>query len=1216
MSPSTLIFRVNGRLIEEREVNPEVTLLKYLRNKLLLTGTKLGCGEGGCGACTVLVSSLHDKNYVSVNACLFPLPAVHLRAVITVEGVKGHPIQEKMTELHGSQCGFCTPGFIMSMVNSPKADPVDNDLEDILAGNLCRCTGYRPIIDSYNAISTFPLMKVGEKERFEINEKVYVFKGPEVTWYTPTTLDEFLKLKREYSKDQTVIVKGNSEVGIYMKSQNLNPKIIIFPYFIRELHCIREEANELVLGCNVTLQNFADYIKAHLLNNVGFQAIDKMLKWFAGRQIRSVATVSGNLANASPISDLIPIFCVLGTKVKLRAWEKEDRIFQLRDFIVGYKKTQLRDDEIIGEIIIPKIESQATVNAYKQAKRRDDDIAIVNFAIKYYKFNLSIAIGGVDSKVFLYDREGVEKVDIEQIYSEIISRLHLNSSSPGGMPEYRLDLIKGFLTKFFKKIPDNSDNGDEGFKFKICPSVGSLMPHVSGKLHCTGEAQYLDDIPPLYGEYYAVPLLSKMAHAKITAITIPPHLSKVVQLVTEDDVPGSNIIGPIRQDERVFYTKECTSVGQIIALVVAKDQLIAQKASKLIQVTYEPLPFILTIEEAIKQQSFHITRKLENKRKPSGMEESVEELNGSVKIHGQEHFYLETQAGLVIPRDRGEFYEIYASTQNPTEGQHFAAKVLGINQARVECKVKRLGGGFGGKETRASLLIAAASVASFACGNVPIRYMLDRDDDMLFSGHRHTFRGDYKVCFTKEEGRITSLQIELYSNGGHSLDLSQGVLERAIAHIDNGYYIPDFKIMGRVCKTNTPSNTAFRGFGGPQGMFIMESIISHISCHLGIPREQIQHLNMLREGDLLVIGTPVVNCTLREMWKEIMPEYEIEKVKVEQFNKSNENLKRGIALVPTKFGVAFGVRQLNQAGALVHLQRDGSVLISHGGVEMGQGLHTKMAQIAALYLGIPINMIKIKDTTTATVANSSATAASASSDLYGRAVHDACSQLLERLSRVKGEDMIEKINNAYLERIDLSAHGFYKIEPLTGFDWEKGVGQLFSYFTFGVAFSVVQVDLLTGDHTVLQSNLLMDLGTPINAGIDIGQVEGAFIQGLGLFTREELMYSPADGMLITKGPGTYKIPTINDTPRAFTTKLFQSSARRAFNNSEGGVLGSRAVGEPPLFLAASVFFAIKDVVDGVRGKHTRLDSPATPEAVRLAISNAKMLEGERWSIRI
>ena len=1213
MKSSSLLFTVNGRLIEEREVNPEITLLKYLRSKLLLTGTKLGCGEGGCGSCTVLVSSPHDKCYFSVDACLFPLPAVHLRSVITVEGVKGHPIQESMTELHGSQCGFCTPGFIMSMVNSPKNECFSSDLEDVLAGNLCRCTGYRPIVDAYNALPNNPPIKPDEREAMEIKEKVYTFIGPEVTWYTPTNLNEFLKLKSENSSHRTAIVNGNTEVGIEMKYKISIPKSIIFPYFITELHSIKEDANEVILGCNVTHQNFANYIKSRLLDNPGFRAIDKMLKWFAGRQIRNVATVSGNIANASPISDLIPILCVLGTKIKLCAWEKEDRIVQLRDFIIEYKKTQLSNDEIITEIIIPKIDSQARVDAYKQTKRRDDDIAIVNFAIKYHNFDLSIAIGGVDSKVFLYDKQDAKVVDIDQIHSDIISRLNLKSSSPGGMPEYRIDLIKGLLSKFFRKFTNASEeSNNEEFKFKICSSVGSMMPHLWGKMHCTGEAQYVDDIPLLCGEHYAVPLLSKVAHAYITSIIVPPHLSKEIRLVTEDDVPGSNITGPIKQDEQIFYTKKCTSVGQIIALVVAKDLLTAQKASKLIQVNYEPLPFILTIEDAIKQQSYLFARKLERKRKTDEADEGIAEISGSVKIHGQEHFYLETQAGLVIPRDAGDFYEIYASTQNPTEGQHFAAKALGISQAQVECKVKRLGGGFGGKETRASFLIAAASVASFACGQVPVRYMLDRDDDMLFSGHRHTFRGDYKVCFTKE-GKITSLYIDLYSNGGYSLDLSMGVLERAIAHVDNGYYIPDFKITGKICKTNTPSNTAFRGFGGPQSMFIMESIISHISAHLKIAREQVQGLNMLREGDLLAIGMPAINCTLRDMWKEMIPEFEAERLNVEQFNKNNESLKRGIAMVPTKFGIAFGVRQLNQAGALVHIQRDGSILISHGGVEMGQGLHTKVAHVASISLGVPINMIKIKDTTTATVANSSATAASASSELYGRAVQDACSQLNERLSRVKGENLIEKINNAYLERIDLSAHGFYRMEFSDRFDWETGEGQLFSYFTFGMAFSIVQVDLLTGDHTVMKSSLMMDLGMPINAGIDIGQVEGAFIQGLGLFTREELLYSPKDGMLITKGPGNYKIPTINDTPRIFTTKLFQSNNR---NPNDGGVLGSRAVGEPPLFLAASVFFAIKDVVDKVNGKHTRLDSPATPEAVRLAISNAEMLEGERWSIRI
>ena len=401
-------------------------------------------------------------------------------------------------------------------------------------------------------------------------------------------------------------------------------------------------------------------------------------------------------------------------------------------------------------------------------------------------------------------------------------------------------------------------------------------------------------------------------------------------------------------------------------------------------------------------------------------------------------------------------------------------------------------------------------------------------------------------------------------------------------------------------------------------MFVMEHILSHIAHTLQLDRVQVQRTNLLSTGQLALIGQPVQDCSLSEMWDQLYNEKYLELHRqAAEFNKINSGseYRQAVAMVPTKFGIAFGVRHLNQASALVHLQRDGSVLIAHGGVEMGQGLHTKLVQVAAQAFRIPREWVKIKETSTATVANSSATAASASSDLYGRAVLDACTQLLDRLKNI--DDSIaswkERIEKAYLERIDLSAHGFYKTR-LEGFDWESGQGQMFSYFTYGVALAHVQVDLLTGDHQVLASHLLMDLGLPINAAIDIGQVEGAFLQGLGLFTREELLYSPKDGMLLTRGPGTYKIPAVQDVPRIFTTRLHCNNDN---GNGVKGLMGSKAVGEPPLFLAASVFFAIQKVIQEQGDKeYIQFDSPATPEAVKLALDHLEMLPGPRWCVRI
>lgn len=588
-------------------------------------------------------------------------------------------------------------------------------------------------------------------------------------------------------------------------------------------------------------------------------------------------------------------------------------------------------------------------------------------------------------------------------------------------------------------------------------------------------------------------------------------------------------------------------------------------------------------------------------------------VTGSVYIGGQEHFYLETQAALVIPRPEDSSMEIHSSTQNPTEGQHFVAKTLNIPAHKVQCHVRRIGGGFGGKETRSSFLIAALAVAARKSGRA-VRCMMDRDEDMLFSGQRHPFKAEYRLGVS-EEGMIMAADVQLFANGGHSLDLSLGVLERAMSHFDNCYRFPALRITGRICKTNLPSNTAFRGFGGPQAMFFCETMLTQAAQVLGMCPETIRRRNLYREGDHTHFGMTLENVPLTRLWRQLEQDCEFARRRAEtdQYNRTSRWKKRGLALLPTKFGIGFGVRFLNQAGALVHVYSDGSVLLAHGGVEMGQGLHTKMCQIAAEALGAPLAAIHFEQTSTTTVPNTSPSAASASSDLNGMAVLDACRQISQRLEPLRATmpraSFAEIAQTAYLQRIDLSARGFYAT-PGLGFDWDRQEGRLFNYFTFGAACSEVELDVLTGDHQVLRSDLLMDLGRSLNPVVDVGQIEGAFTQGLGLFTLEQPLYLRS-GMMLNRGPGGYKIPTASDVPRQFRVALFEAS------RNERAVHGSKAVGEPPLFLAASVFFALHDAVLAARRDAQReqekkqdggafdttalvMDSPATAERLRLA----------------
>ncbi|CAK9146742.1 unnamed protein product [Ilex paraguariensis] len=531
--------------------------------------------------------------------------------------------------------------------------------------------------------------------------------------------------------------------------------------------------------------------------------------------------------------------------------------------------------------------------------------------------------------------------------------------------------------------------------------------------------------------------------------------------------------------------------------------------------------------------------------------------------------------------------------------------------SKVVCKTKRIGGGFGGKETRSAFIAAIAAVPSYHL-NRPVKLTLDRDIDMMITGQRHSFLGKYKVGFANN-GKVLALDLGIFNNAGNSLDLSLAILERAMFHSDNVYEIPNVRVNGRVCFTNFPSNTAFRGFGGPQGMLITENWIQRIAVEVKKRPEEIREINFISDGTLLHYGQLIEHCTLDRLWNELKSSCDWLKAQqeVEQFNLHNRWKKRGVAMIPTKFGISFTTKFMNQAGALVQIYTDGTVLVTHGGVEMGQGLHTKVAQIAASSFNIPLSSVFISETSTDKVPNASPTAASASSDMYGAAVLDACEQIKARMepitSRHNFSSFSELVNACYMERIDLSAHGFY-ITPDVGFDWGTGKGSPFRYFTYGAAFAEVEIDTLTGDFHTRRADVYLDLGYSLNPAIDVGQIEGAFVQGLGWVALEELKWGDAahkwirPGCLYTCGPGSYKIPSVTDVPFKFHVSLLKGAPNAKAIHS------SKAVGEPPFFLASAVFFAIKDAIIAARAEvgcneWFPLDNPATPERIRMACTD-------------
>ncbi|KAH0622641.1 hypothetical protein JD844_025123 [Phrynosoma platyrhinos] len=1282
-----LIFFVNGKKVVEKNVDPETTLLTYLRRKLGLCGTKLGCGEGGCGACTVMISKfdIFQKKIIhySANACLFPLCALHHVAVTTVEGIGStktrlHPVQERIAKSHGSQCGFCTPGIVMSMYtllrNQP--EPKMEEIEDAFQGNLCRCTGYRPILQGYrtfakdweccrrnvngqgccmagkgNAMDQGCGKKIvngsgccmnGKEDNTELissalfspsefqpldptQEPIFppellthnnkpqeqlCFKGDRVMWFLPSTLKELVSLKAQYPDAKLVV--GNTEVGIEMRLKNMLYPVIIAPTWIPEMNSVQHRKEGICFGASCTLSHIEEVLRKAVAELPSyktevFQAVLEQLRWFAGPQIRNVAmkewygnedknnlyvyfqALGGNIMTASPISDLNPVFMASGSKLTLISNEGSRTIKMDETFFTGYRKTILKPQEILLSVEIPFSRKGEYFSAFKQASRREDDIAIVTCGMRVLfqegtdrVQEIKLSYGGMAPTTVmagktcqeLIGREWKEDL-LQEACHMLASEMNLSPSAPGGMVDFRRTLVLSFFFKFYltvlqklnielngnnnlgETVPARYASATELFHkdpvdnvqlFQtIEDTVGRPLMHLSAAKQASGEAVYCDDIPHYENELY------------LTLVTC---------------------------------------VGHIIGGILADTQEHSRRAARAVKITYEDLTPIVTIECC----SHHSLRK----KGKEVMSLSTRRLR-EMYLGGQEHFYLETHCTIAVPKKEEGEMELFVSTQNLTKTQEFVANALGVPSNRIVVRVKRMGGGFGGKESRSTIVSTAVAVAAVKnyqnnCNSMDSPQLKDR---IVSSNSKQILKvlgGPSTEVGFKKNGRITSLDVLYYSNGGNSADLSFGVMDRAVFHMDNSYNIPNIRGVGKVCKTNLSSNTAFRGFGGPQGMMVAECWMSDIALKCGLPAEEVRKLNLYNEGDLTHFNQKLEGFTLRRCWEECLKnsDYHSRRKLIDEYNRQNRWKKRGMAIIPTKFGISFTIPFLNQAGALVHVYTDGTVLLTHGGTEMGQGLHTKMIQVASRTLGIPTSKIYISETSTNTVPNTSPTAASVSADINGMAVF---------------------ILAAYQDCVSLSATGFYRIPDLN-YDPEKNEGNAFAYFSYGVACSEVEIDCLTGDHKNLRTDIVMDVGTSLNPAIDIGQIEGAFVQGVGLFTLEELRYSP-EGNLYTRGPGMYKIPAFGDIPTEFHVSLLRDCPNKK------AIYSSKAVGEPPLFLSASVFYAIKDAIIAARQESGlkepfRLDSPATPERIRNACVDvftkmcppAKPGTFKPWSVRV
>ncbi len=761
--------------------------------------------------------------------------------------------------------------------------------------------------------------------------------------------------------------------------------------------------------------------------------------------------------------------------------------------------------------------------------------------------------------------------------------------------------------------------------------VGVGRPHESAHLHVAGTAPYTDDLPELAGTLHAALGLSPIAHGVIEAIDVDAirALPGVVDVFTATGIPGRNDCGSLVHDDPILAGEAGATlryVGQPVFAVVARTRDDARRAAaqarSVIRAT--PLPPILTPEQAHAAQQYVLPpMHLERGRAGEAIDAAPHRLQARFDVGGQEQFYLEGQISYAVPTEN-QGMKVFCSTQHPSEMQHLVAHALHRPAHAVQVECRRMGGGFGGKESQSALFACVAAVAATRLRR-PVKLRVDRDDDFLITGRRHCFHYEAEVGYD-DAGRILGTEATLISRAGHSADLSGPVMTRALCHFDNAYWLPNVALHGYSGRTNTQSNTAFRGFGGPQGAIAIEVLIDSVARALGKDPLEVRRANFYgtASNNVTPYGQPVVDNIILELVAELerSSDYAARRQAITAFNAASPVLKKGLALTPLKFGISFNLPHLNQAGALVHVYTDGSVLVNHGGTEMGQGLNTKVAQVVAHELGLPLARVRCSATDTQKIANTSATAASTGSDLNGKAAQDAARRIRERLADfaaarwgagttaadvrfAHGQVLVgaaarpfaEVVTAAYEARVQLWSDGFY---ATPGLNWDRQTlqGNPFYYFAYGAAVSEVLVDTLTGEWKLLRADILHDAGRSLNPAIDIGQIEGAFIQGMGWLTMEELVWHPQTGLLMTHAPSTYKIPTANDCPAQFHTRLFERA------NVQDSIHRSKAVGEPPLLLPFSVFFAIRDAISAVGGHRVDppLQAPATSEAILRAVS--------------
>ena len=1357
-----LVFWLNGSKVVLRNPEPAQTLVDYLHG-VGLTATKVGCGQGGCGACTVMLTQRDATGqtvHCAVNSCLRPLCSVDGAIVTTAEGIGSvreqlDPTQFSIALNNGSQCGFCTPGFVMNTQAflQQKGTCSQQEIEDIYGGNLCRCTGYRPILHAmrtlasdYDAASdrtqkcqADPSFHVeSRKELARVDPGVLPgdfartlhFSGDGKDWYRPSTLAEVQRLKRKYTgilgRESVKLVFGNTASGVYQQEK---PGCFIDISGIAELSKVVENEKGLEVGATVSIHQLID-LAAGLISRrpaeqtTGLRELKRHAAFIAGYQVRSAGSIAGNVFmtrdhahRGSPFpSDLFTVMAALGTSITIASLDLPggSRTWPL---IEMPRIEELPDDAVILSFQIPFTQSDDYVQTHRLARRLQMSHPIVNAGFRV-RLNgerqveaATVIFGGLTTMTyratktekFLNGKRWIpDTLRLTQAMLKAeVDECTVPMDEEGISTEYRRQLAGNFFYKFWLHVahkfdPDSlvSDVASAAHHYDRPLSTGTQEHSEYPELYpltkpiikraafaqATGEVKYTQDLSLPTGGLHGAMVKSSRPHARFSFTTKAASLAELQLLLREKfagfdtfisnaDIPkaGQNLIG-LGDDDPIFSEGVVTSVGAPIGLATATTLSTARAAAAYIEeecIAYEDLHAALTLDEAIAENTaMPMIRKFQDPdediqqripaivRAGSDVEwlsdskrtlPGCEVASGGHRTGAQAHFYLETMCALAIPGMYDQM-TIHNSTQNPNGDQARVARALGVAANQVTVLVEQIGGGFGGKQHRAGIAGAQAAVAARKL-NRPVRLLYDRATDTQMTGKRHPYHGEYRVAFTPD-GLIKGLHLDYASDAGDTYDCSFAVMDLSLLQSDGCYNVENLHAGGTVYRTNKPSNTAFRTFGTVQPYSVFEDAVEQVAHRLSgnlgrrVLPEEIRRKNLYRTGvidgskkefDKTHYGQDLIFCNIREILDELYEssDFQARAEAVEVFNRANRWRKRGIAMLPQKYGIAFTEPRgsLNASSALINVNMsDGSVVVTHGGVEMGQGLNTKIAQLAANALGVPLEYIRVTGINTDAIVNAPATAASTGYDLNGGAVEKACRVLRTRLEnfcrdmeQFNPHNCIEHwrydwagcwkeiVFKAWFNRINLSAAELYRNPHYSGPTERSPRGKPFLYFAYSAAVSEVEIDVLTGEFTILRADILYDAGKSPNPAIDIGQIEGGYVQGVGFATTEELIYDD-HGKLVTDNIWSCKPPCSKTIPLDFRVKLRGVDEVRNTREKlaeKQAVMSSKTAGEPGLTLGLSAYFAIKRAVMNAPREQTgqddwlRLDLPATCQRIQL-----------------